>query len=250
MESQKNIFVIAISIIVAGLVIGGAVLYNGSQVAKEQKADLTDTLPLPPDEVNVPTTITIDTKGHPFIGKEDAPVTIIEVSDFECPFCKTFAAETMPKLKETYIDTGKVKFFFVDFPLPYHPNAQKAAEAALCYVDQGKDYYDIYKKLYEKSDALEVENLKIYAKDLKVDTKKFNACLDDGKFADQVKASFENINKVVQESNLTNFGTPAFFVNGKPLIGAQKFDAFQGMIDDELETTTTTTSTTATSTTK
>jgi protein-disulfide isomerase len=241
MESQKNIFVIAISIIVAGLVIGGAVLYNGSQVAKEQKADLTDTLPLPPDEVNVPSTIAIDTKGHPFIGEEDAPVTIIEVSDFECPFCKTFAIDTMPKLKETYIDTGKVKFVFADFPLPYHPNAQKAAEAALCYKDQGKSYYDIYKKLYEKSDALEVENLKIYAKDLKVDTKKFDTCLDEGKFADQVKASFENVNKVVQESNLTNFGTPAFFVNGKPLIGAQKFDAFQSIIDEELGTATTST---------
>jgi protein-disulfide isomerase len=237
MDSKKNIFVIAGSIIIAGLIIGGAVLYNGSQGAKDQTANLADTLPLPPDETTIPEKIDIKAGDHPFIGKADAPVTIIEVSDFECPFCKAFATDTMPKLKETYIDTGKVKFAFADFPLPYHPNAQKAAEAALCYADQGKSYYDIYVKLYENSDKLEVANLKTYAKELKANSKEFDACLDEGKFATQVKTSFEDINKLVQDANLSNFGTPAFFVNGKPLIGAQQFDAFQSIIDEELGTT-------------
>lgn len=235
MNNEKNIFIIALSIIVAGIIIGGAVLYVGSKNVKNQEAKLADTLPVPPDEEDILTSLEIPIGGHSFIGEADAPVTIVEVSDFECPFCGKFALDTMPKIKENFIDTGKVKFVFRDFPLPYHPNAQKAAEAALCYEDQGLDYYDIYLKLYENSNDLTLEKLKQYAKDLDADTEKFNLCLDENKFEQKVKEGFEEISRIIQESNIEGFGTPAFFVNGKPLIGAQDYLTFESMINDELE---------------
>ena len=84
-----------------------------------------------------------------FKGDEDAPVTIVEWSDFECPFCTRFYTETLGKLEEKYINTGKVKFVYRDFPLGFHANAQKAAEAAECAGEQGK-YWEMHDKLFEK----------------------------------------------------------------------------------------------------
>jgi len=249
MNSSKNIYIIAISIIVAGIIIGGAVLYIGSKNAPNNlEADITNQLPQPPDETQVPQKIDIATEGHPFIGKEAAPITIVEVTDYQCPFCKKFALEIFPKLKEKYIDTGKVKFVFRDFPLPYHPDAQKAAEAALCYYKEKGNYQDIYKKLFENNDALGIDKLKTYAKELGADKTKFAECLDKGEFSDQVKTSFEEVNQIVQNSKIENFGTPAFFIDGKPLIGAQDLSEFEAMFKEKLGETATTTLETATTT--
>jgi len=193
---------------------------------------------LPPDETKISERITkvnLSYEGYPFIGKEDAPITIIEINDYQCPFCKTFASKTIPQLKEKYIDTDKVKFVFRDFPLPYHPNSQKSAEAALCYYDQGLNYYDYYIKLFKNNNALETENLIKYAKELGAKEKQFSTCLENGDFEETVKTDFEEINRIIQSSKLENFGTPAFFVNGKPLIGAQSLSVFEEIIKEELE---------------
>ena len=235
MKDQKNIFIIAGSIIVAGIIIGAAVLFSGAQGVKDQKADLTAELPTPPEEIVTPDVIEVGSKGYPFIGDKDAPVTIIEVSDFECPFCNRFTLDTLPELKETYVDEGIVKFVFRDFPLPYHPFAQKAAEATLCvYEQEDADYYEYHMMLHENSAALDIDNLKEYAEEVGVDADDFAACLDDGDFEKIVKEDFEEMNGIVQNSGLDNFGTPGFFVNGRPLIGAQPFSAFEEIIEEEL----------------
>jgi len=165
-----------------------------------------------------------DEDDDPVLGDKDAPVTIVEFSDYECPFCGRFWSETLPKIKEQYIRTGKVKLVYRDFPLPIHSNAQKAAEAAECADDQGQ-FWVYHDKLFENQRALGMANLKGYAKDLGLDTEAFDDCLDSGKHADEVKADLED----GADGGVS--GTPAFFINGVPVSGAQPFEEFQRIID-------------------
>ncbi|MFL5264542.1 MAG: DsbA family protein, partial [Anaeromyxobacteraceae bacterium] len=162
----------------------------------------------------------------PSKGANAAPVTIVEFSDFQCPFCSK-AEETVDKVMKTY--DGKVKLVFRDYPLPFHPNAQKAAEAAHCAGAQDK-YWEMHKVLFANQKALEPAALKGYAKELKLDQPKFDKCLDSGEMAKKVEANKEAGAKVGVS------GTPAFFVNGVMLSGAQPFDEFKTLIDQELAT--------------
>ena len=160
-------------------------------------------------------------------GSLDAPVTIVEFSDFECPFCGKYIQETYPSIVSEYIDTGKVKYVFRDFPLSFHKNAQKAGEAAECAGEQGK-YWEMHDILFENQDALDVETLKMYAVSLGLDTDKFNTCLDSGAMEEEVKADMADGQKYGVS------GTPAFFINGKMISGAQPFEAFKKEIDAAL----------------
>ena len=160
----------------------------------------------------------------PSKGPAGAPVTIVEFSDFECPFCGR-AEATVKEVMKSY--DGKVRLVYRDFPLPMHPQAQKAAEAAQCAGDQGK-YWDMHEKLFANQQALEAPALKGYAKDLKLDQAKFDKCLDSGAKA----ALVEEGRKAGSEAGVN--GTPAFFVNGVLISGAQPFDAFKEVIDAEL----------------
>ena len=160
-------------------------------------------------------------------GDSNAPVTIIEFSDYQCPFCGKFWSETLPQITSEYIDTGKVKLVYRDFPLGFHENAQKAAEAAECAGEQGK-YYNMHDKLFSNQDALDVAGLKKYAGEIGLNTVQFNTCLDSGAMADEVKKDFEE----GQKYGVT--GTPAFFINGIYLSGAQPFSEFQKIIEEEL----------------
>jgi protein-disulfide isomerase len=162
----------------------------------------------------------------PSKGANGAPITIVEFSDFQCPFCSK-AEDTVDKVMKTY--DGKVKLVFRDYPLPFHPNAQKAAEAAHCAGDQGK-YWEMHKVLFANQKALEPPALKGYAKELKLDQAKFDKCLDSGEMAKKVDANKEAGAKVGVS------GTPAFFVNGVMLSGAQPFEEFKTLIDQELAT--------------
>ncbi len=171
--------------------------------------------------------VDVSADDDPFLGDADAPVTIIEFSDYECPFCGRFFAQTLPEMKREYIDKGLVKLVYRDFPLSFHPNAQKAAEAAECAGDQGK-YFEMHDKIFENQQAIGVANLKAYAADLSLDTAAFNDCLDSGKFAQEVKDDFAD----GQAAGVS--GTPSFFINDKKLVGAQPFEAFKAVIDAEL----------------
>jgi len=143
-------------------------------------------------------------------GDANAKVTIVEFSDYECPFCGRFFKET-----------------FRDFPLSFHQNAQKASEAAECAGDQNK-YWEMHDLLFKNQQALSVSELKKYAGQLGLNQKTFDDCLDSGKNAAEVKKD------MAEGSQYGVSGTPAFFINGKKLVGAQPFSAFKAVIDAEL----------------
>jgi len=167
----------------------------------------------------------------PVKGNKDAPVTIVEFSDFQCPFCAAFYSQTLSQLEEEYIKTGKVKLVYRDFPLSFHQNAQKAAEASECADEQGAfwEYHDIlFEKQGEWSNA-KTNIFKDYAKQLDLNSNQFDQCLDSGKMADEVK-------KDLQDGSAYGVnGTPAFFINGELISGAQPIGAFRQVIDKYLE---------------
>lgn len=163
----------------------------------------------------------------PVKGDENAPVTIIEFSEYQCPFCGRYVQDTLPKIEKDYIETGKVKYYFRDFPLAFHQYAQKAAEAARCANEQGK-FWEYHDKVFENSENLSLENLKKWAADLGFDTGQFNECLDSGKHEEAVKKDFAD----GQSAGVK--GTPSFFINGKILTGAQPYEEFKKVIDEAL----------------
>jgi predicted DsbA family dithiol-disulfide isomerase len=157
-------------------------------------------------------------------GPSSAPVTIVEFSDYQCPYCSR-AEETVKKVMDEY--KGKVRLFYRDYPLPFHAQAEKASEAALCAADQNK-YWEMHEKLFANQQALGVPQLKEHAKGLGLDQAKFDKCLDGGDKAKEVEVS----RKAGEEAGVN--GTPHFFINGRPLSGAQPFEEFKKVIDAEL----------------
>ena len=160
-------------------------------------------------------------------GDKDAPVTIVEWSDFECPFCARFFEQALPSIEEEYIKTGKVKLVYRDFPLSFHTNAQKAAEAAECAGEQGK-YWEMHDLLFAQGVQGGVAGFKQYAKTLGLNTAKFDTCLDSGAMAGEVHQDMADGAAVGIQ------GTPGFIVNGKLVSGAQPFAVFKQVIDAEL----------------
>ncbi len=160
-------------------------------------------------------------------GDINAPVTIVEFSDYECPFCGKYVEETMPRIIENYVDTGKVKYVFRDFPLSFHADAQKAGEAAECAGEQDM-YWDMHDMLFANQDALDVDSLKSYAEELGLDTESFNSCLDNGDMAEEVEADMADGAKYGVQ------GTPAFFINGEMVSGAMPYAVFEDAIETAL----------------
>ena len=166
--------------------------------------------------------------NSPSIGSKDAFVTIVEFSDYQCPVCKRFYDDIYLELKEKYIDTGKVKFVYRDFPLSgLHPYAQKAAEAGQCANEQGK-FWEYSELMFQYSPKLDVDSLKGYAADAGLDTGKFSSCLDSGKMAESVSKDLSD-----GESNNVR-GTPTLFVNGKIIPGLPDKAQFFQMIELEI----------------
>jgi len=160
----------------------------------------------------------------PMRGPKDAPVQIVMFSDYQCPFCSR-VEETMTQIRTKYGD--QVVIVFRDFPLSFHNRAQKAAEAAGCAGEQGK-FWEMHDKMFANQRALEPANLDQYATEIGLDMTKFKACLDSGQRAPEVAADM----KAGQALGVT--GTPAAFVNGRFVNGAQPLEAFAKIIDDEL----------------
>ena len=161
------------------------------------------------------------------LGDKNAPVTIVEWSDYECPFCARFHSETFGQIKSKYIDTGKVKFVYRDFPLSFHQNAQPAAEAAECAGEQNK-YWEMHNLLFTQGVQGGVASFKQFAKQIGLNTATFNTCLDTGKMKAEIQKDFADGQKVGIQ------GTPGFVVNGQLISGAQPFSVFQQVIDAEL----------------
>ena len=188
----------------------------------------------PPQELQE---VTVSIDDDPLKGKADAPITIIEFSDYQCPFCGRFVKNTFPDIAKKYIDAGKVKYVFRDFPLEFHKQAPKASEAANCAADKGK-YWEMHDKLFDNQSALTVDKLKQYAADIGLDTESFNACIDSGKHADEINKDLEDGKKA------TVSGTPTFFIGktqsgkkeiaGKRMVGARPFSSFEQVIEQLL----------------
>jgi protein-disulfide isomerase len=182
--------------------------------------------------------VTMNVGDGPALGSADAPITIVEFSDYQCPFCRKHFTDTFAALKTGYIETGKVQYFFRDFPLDsIHPYARKAAEAAHCAGDQGK-YWEMHDTMFTNQGALKPDNLRAFARDMQLDVQAFNACLESGKYAKAVATD------VAAGSAAGVTGTPGFFI-GKTkkdgtilaiaLIGAQPAAAFSQVIDRLIE---------------
>lgn len=176
----------------------------------------------------------------PMKGDPDADVTIIEFSDFQCPFCSRFYTQTLSQLEENYLDTGKINLVFRDLPLDsLHPNARPAHIAAECADEQGK-FWDYHDTLFEKQSqwqrlsSSELQTtLSQYASDLGLQSANFESCLESKEIADEVNSDAS------AAASLGITGTPSFFIGNEEggfvkLVGAQPFTAFKTVIDDQL----------------
>jgi protein-disulfide isomerase len=166
----------------------------------------------------------LDSSGHPALGPSSAPVTIVEFSDFQCPFCRA-AEPTLKELRSRYGD--KIRIVYMDYPLPFHNHSMDAARAARCAGEQGK-FWPYHDALFADQKKLAPDELKATAQTVGLDGPKFSACLDQSKYIDQVNKD-EAAGKQVGVQ-----GTPSFFVNGRFISGAQKPEAFEEIIDEEL----------------
>jgi len=160
----------------------------------------------------------------PSKGPESAPVTIVEFSDFECPFCAKGAA-TAKQLVEA--NHGNVRLVFRDLPLQMHEHAQEAAEAGQCADEQGR-FWDMHDYMFSNQAKLSPADLKTAARQLGLDGPKFEECLDTGKYAGKVGENVE----AAEELGIAS--TPSFLINGRLIAGAQPIDVFQRAIDEEL----------------
>lgn len=162
--------------------------------------------------------------GRPTRGPAKAPIEIIEFSDFECPFCLR-AFPTVSRVLQTYGD--KIRFTYRHYPLQNHPNARPAAEASACAAEQDK-FWEYHDRLFSGQGKLSLADLRQHAADVGLNAIAFNDCLESHKFAKQVEEDIEAGNRVGVN------GTPAFFINGRILSGAQPYEVFQRVIDEEL----------------
>jgi protein-disulfide isomerase len=173
-----------------------------------------------------PKRVALDSGGHPALGAKGAPVTIVEFTDFQCPFCRA-TQSTLKDLRDKYGD--KIRLVHMDFPLPFHSHALDAANAARCANEQGK-FWQYHDALFANQSKLAPADLKATAKTLGMNSANFDACFDKSKYVSQIKADQAAGEKAGVD------GTPAFFIDGRPLTGAQPPPKFEELIDDELAT--------------
>jgi len=172
----------------------------------------------------------------PQLGASNAKVTIIEFGDYQCPSCRAFWRDTLPRIKKDYVDTGKVRIVFRDFPITeIHPEATVAAIAADCAGDHGK-YFEFHDKVFREQDRrgrdivrFKAADLKRWAADIGIAAAAFNECVD----TERHKAEVEKDHKDGADVGIN--GTPVFFINGRLIAGAHPFATFQKVIEEELK---------------
>lgn len=175
------------------------------------------------------------------LGNKDAPIVIIEYSDYQCPFCRSWFSNSKSQLDKEYIETGKVLFIYKDFPLSFHPMAPVYAEAARCAGDQQK-YWEMHDKIFNEQGKfgqgtvtnLTADDVKKWAGELSLDTTQFNSCLDSGKYTNAVQANFN------EGTDVGVSGTPSFVIGkangtGQLIVGAQPYSVFKSAIDGLLK---------------
>jgi protein-disulfide isomerase len=185
-----------------------------------RKADIRITLP------NLePPILAVSTQGHAALGPDPAPVTIVEFSDFQCPYCQQ-SVQVLKELRHLYGD--KIRLVYRDYPGPNHPYARQAAEAAQCAGEQGKfwEYHDL---LFDRQSSGTGWDFVALAREAGLQQSAFEICLSSGRFREEITKDLQDGLKL----GITS--TPTFFVNGRPLVGAQPLASFQALIDRILE---------------
>lgn len=179
----------------------------------------------------VPQTAKVSIKGGASLGSADAPVTVVEFTDYQCPYCLKFIQDTFPKLKEQFIDTGKVRWVIRDMPLAFHKNARKAAQAAQCAGEQDK-FWEMRDVLFANAKQIEEEKLPGYAQVIGLDATAFDRCLASDRHLAAIDQSAQDAGTV----QIT--GTPTFVVGraasdsveGARVVGARDYKAFEEQI--------------------
>ena len=192
-------------------------------------------VPAAPNAQERPENLTVKGGGIYVLGKSDAPLTLVEFTDYECPFCKRFYETTFQTLKKNYIETGKLKFISRNMPLPMHTHALKAAQASICAGEQGK-FWEMKEILFRNQNRLEVEALTGYAKDISLNAENFKTCMADDVRLKTISDEASYIN------SLGVNGTPSFVlgksvgdsVEGRKIVGAQPLEVFEGAINELL----------------
>lgn len=228
-SSKMQAFTIPLSIIVAGALVGGAIIYSNSHRPPSQQnlAGAGAAVPAQPELKEVTDTKALEGNAE-VMGNPNAPVTLVEFADYQCPFCERFYTTAAPKIFDMYVKTGKAKFIFRDFAF-LGPESAAAGQAAECARDQSK-FWQYHNYLFEHQNGenqggFAKDKLKGFAKAVGLNTKDFDACLDTGKHAQDVEKDTQ------AGRNFGVSGTPTVFVNGKPIVGAQPFEVFKTAID-------------------
>ncbi len=243
--AEKAIMILAVALVISSLMLSLAVWTAGNTVgAGLAKIQITagsgsgsgsgqqlQPTPAPAPQVDYKELIT---SYAGVLGDANAPVTIVEFSDYQCPFCRRAFEDAEKKVIENYVNTGKVRIYFKDFPLSFHPDAPAAANAARCAGEQGK-YWEMHDAIFVGQGPAELGTVAInasvyttYAKEMGLKEPQFTQCVQSDKYASEVQAD------TAQGIAAGVSGTPTFFVNNQQVVGAQPYEAFKAAIDAEL----------------
>ena len=217
--------------------LAGVALGIGGTVVVERLLDHHLAQPSEPKARAVPAlTSPLLLQGEPVLGDPNAPLTIVEFSDFECSYCRRFHKQVMPQLKRDYIDTGLVRFVHKDLPLPYHPHALPAAAAARCAGEQNR-YWELYSSLFNQQNCLGCKGVLAIAAEAELNTSKLQACMER-------ESTFAQINTNRSEASLHNISaTPTFVIgptqsdgklDGQVIEGALPWATFKSTIETAL----------------
>lgn len=247
---EKSSFSISISasVIIGSLIIAVSILLAGGVIkiqgvnpglgSQSQIAGVPTNAAVPSPSGN-PRINGVTAGSLPALGNSNAKVTVVEFADYRCPFCEQFFTDSYPQIKKDYIDTGKIKFAFRDFPFLPNPasdptdnESANSANAARCANEQGK-FWDYHDYLYshqgsEDSTTFSKDNLKKFAVSLGLNADQFNQCIDSNKYAQAVTDDL-NAGKGYGVN-----GTPTIFINGVEIVGAEPYSVFQQVIDQEI----------------
>lgn len=221
-----------LAIFIVGLVVGVLLGYVGSTLTRspaQETPSVAESPPQPAASGAGPTLLdTVVAQTRHFKGDPDAPITLIEFSDFKCPYCGRHANETAPQIEQAYVQSGVVRVGYYSLAF-LSPESQFAAEASECAADQEAfwEYHNLLFTRLGNGTSFDKETLKQYAAELKLDTAAFNDCLDTGKYTAAVQQQTAAANSIGVQS------TPTFLVNGQPVVGAQPFEVFQQVIESQ-----------------
>jgi protein-disulfide isomerase len=238
---------------VAATLLGGVTLARAEGITSEQAQQILDELKAirktletrPAAPAQPPAPAPVDDKvsmafppGGFSVGKENAPLVLVEYTDYQCPFCQRYHNDSFAQIKTNFIDTGKVRYISRDFPLPFHENARRSATAARCAAEQGK-FWELRHTMIVNANQLQADKLGGYAQAASMDVPKFQACVDSDKY----RAAIDK--DIAEGSAVGVSGTPSFVLGrvengqlqGVRMVGAMPYAQFEAKIQDMLKQT-------------